>query len=401
MDTKKKITFTYYAAFIALGLVVGMLGPSLPSFAKNTASNFSQLSTLFIFSSLGFMAGSFLSGLFLQKLEGHKVLAVVLVLLAAGIISLPVVQSLWVLVFLLFLLGICQANLDVGQNTLIMWLHGDRVAPYMNGLHFFFGLGSFFAPLLIAQSLRLTGKINASFWMMGLIILLPVIFLLRLPSPTLENSPRDAASQAGKTPLLLIIFLILFFFGFVGAENTFGNWLFTYALKVGSLTAESAAYLTSVYWGMFTFARLAGVFLSRRLSINTMLGINLSGGVISLVILIAFVDSPAALWIGSALHGLLVASTFPTAMNLAERIGAVSSRVTSTIFVFSSLGGMSMPWIAGQWIESSTPVVMMWIVLANFMIPVVMFVLIMLFQRRMKQKKPPLIETILTETIHQ
>lgn len=390
MDQKKKITFIYYLAFIALGLVVGMLGPSLPTFAKNTGTSFSQLSTLFIFSSLGFMAGSFLSGLLLQKLAGHKVLAVVLVFLAAGIASLPLLQSLWVLVFILFLMGICHANLDAGQNTLIMWLHGDKVAPYMNGLHFFFGLGSFFAPLLIAQSLRFTGSIQVSFWVMSLVILLPVFFLLRLPSPTLENIPRDKAKQKIKTPVIYIIFLMLFFFGLVGAQNTFGNWLFSYSIKVSSISAEQAAYLTSIFWGMFTFSRFISIFLARKLSINAMLTLNLSGGVISLLILIFFVNSPAALWIGSAMHGLFVASIFPTAMNLAERVGVVSSRITSLIFVASSLGGMIMPWLAGQWVDSNTPVIIMWIVLANFMIPVITFSLIATLQRRAKQKEPPL-----------
>jgi FHS family Na+ dependent glucose MFS transporter 1 len=310
-------------------------------------------------------------------------------------------QNLWVLVLILFLLGICQAHLDVGENTLIMWLHGNGVAPYMNGLHFFFGLGSFIAPLLIAQSLRINENLNLAFWIMAVVILVPVLFLLRFPAPTLENSPRQNTALAEKTPVALIVFLLLFFLGYVGAEMTLGNWLFTYATKASTMSAEQAAYLTSIFWGVFTFSRLAAVFISKKLSITVMLTGNLAGGAVTLILLILFVNQPTFLWVGAPLHALFIASTFPTAMNLAEQIGAVSSRVTSLIFIVASLGGMISPWIAGQWIESATPVVIIWIVLANFMIPIVMFGLITLFQQRRKQKKPPLTEATLTGNLNQ
>lgn len=401
MDQKKKITFVYYLAFIALGLITGMLGPSLPTFAKNTGTTFSQLSTLFIFSSLGFMSGAFIAGTLLKKFDGHKVIAVVLVLLAIGIASLPLLQNLWVLILILFLLGICQAHLDVGENTLIMWLHGNQVAPYMNGLHFFFGLGSFIAPLLIAQSLRVNENLNFAFWIMSAVILIPVLFLLRFPPPTLETSPRSKTALSEKTPVALIVFLLLFFLGYVGAEMTLGNWLFTYATKVSTMGAEQAAYLTSVFWGVFTFSRLAAVFISKKLSTTVMLTGNLVGGAVTLILLILFVNQPNFLWVGSVLHALFIASTFPTAMNLAEQIGAVSSRVTSLIFIVASLGGMISPWIAGQWIESATPVIIIWIVLANFTISIVMFGSIIVFQQRRKQKKPPLTEASLTGNLNQ
>jgi FHS family Na+ dependent glucose MFS transporter 1 len=73
---------------------------------------------------------------------------------------LPVIQNLWLLVGLIFLIGIMQSSIDVGENTLMVWLHGNKVAPFMNGLHFSFGIGSFTAPLIIAQSLKGTQAIN-------------------------------------------------------------------------------------------------------------------------------------------------------------------------------------------------------------------------------------------------
>ena len=36
------------------------------------------------------------------------------------------------------------------RNPLLVWVHGDEVGPAMNGLHFFFGVGAFLSPIIIA-----------------------------------------------------------------------------------------------------------------------------------------------------------------------------------------------------------------------------------------------------------
>ena len=44
-------------------------------------------------------------------------------------------------------------------NTLLVWVHPARVGPVMNALHFFFGLGAFLSPILIAWAMRGTGDL--------------------------------------------------------------------------------------------------------------------------------------------------------------------------------------------------------------------------------------------------
>ena len=366
-NQKKVITAVYFLSFIALGLVAGALGPSVPSFAKNTTSEFNKISSMFVFSSLGYIAGAYLAGILFQKFPGNKVLAVVLVCMSAGIALLPIVQSLWILVALILLVGITQSNLDVGENALIVWLHGSKVAPYMNGLHFFFGLGSFIAPLIIAQSLKGTQTINLAFWIFAILILLPVPFLLKLDSPKnpelepplLDTPTRPKASRA------TIALLIIFFLFFSGAEITFSNWIYTHSLKTGFTNIETAAYLTSTYWGAFMFGRLLGIFLSRHLSNRLIIWFDMLGGIVSLVCMLIFPNSAAVLWIFSGFFGLFVATGFPTGMNLAEEINAVTARITSLIFIASSVSVMISPWIVGQFIERPNNQALIWVVLIN------------------------------------
>jgi len=386
LQQKHTLSIFYFLIFTSLGLLTGIMGPSLPTFAKNTTATLSQLSTLFIFSSLGFMAGAYLSGLLLQKMDGHLLLVISITVLATGVALLPVIRSLWILVGLLFLLGIIQGSLDVGENTLLIWLHGNQVAPFMNGLHSFYGIGSFVAPLFIAQSLRFSASINPAFWIISVIILFPALFLWRFPAPQINSSAGVAERSNQKQPLWLILFLLFFFFGYAGAEITFGNWIYTYSIKMGFNNAEQAAYLTSLFWGIFTLSRLLSIFVAKKLSSKTILTINLCGGTAALVLMIVFANQAFALWVGTAMFSFFIASTFPTAMNLAGELGAVSSKITSLIFVFSSFSGMITPWLTGQWIEGPNPVITLWFVLADFLLAIVMFGLITIFQKSSKQK---------------
>lgn len=384
MSQKRLTTLVYFWAFISLGLIAGLLGPSLPSFAENTGSTLRQLSNLFILSALGYLLGSYLAGQLLSKISGHKIMLAALIFIGLGTALLPVIRSLWVLVILFFIIGLAQSNLDVSENTLLIWLHGKAVPPYMNGLHFFFGLGSFIAPFFIAQSIRLTNSLNTAFWVMAVIMLVPVFLILRLPSPTAPviNSQSSAESKY-RTPTLLVVLLVLFFFGFVGAEVTFGTWIYTYTLENGFGDAVQSAYLTSAFWGAFTIARLVNVVFSRWISVTNMLWITLSGSLISLSLLIFWPDSKIALWIAILGFGFFIATIFPTAMNFAESLNAVSSKVTSLFFVSASLSSMFSPWIVGQWFASRGPQVMVFVVIGNILLGLIFYSIIRSYQKRL------------------
>ncbi len=368
-NQKTFLTVIYFLSFISLGLITGSLGPAIPSFAENTASNLREVSSLFIFSSLGYLAGSFMAGILFHRIPGNRILFIVLIMMGVGIGLIPVIRSLWLLVGILFLIGIAQSNLDVGENTLLIWLHGSKVAPYMNSLHFFFGLGSFIAPLIIAQSLRRTEMINLSFWVMAALIVLPAPLLLRLDSPANPDfviPPTDSIEKARpKAGKGIIVLLVLFFLFFTGAELTFANWIYTYSIESGFTNAETGAYLTSAFWGSFMLGRFLGIGLSRKLTNLQIMWIDVLGGILSLIIILILSDSPIALWICSIAYGFFIATGFPTGINLAEELNAVSSRITSYLFIAASIASMTSPWIVGQFIESRGPLVLIWVVLTN------------------------------------
>jgi FHS family Na+ dependent glucose MFS transporter 1 len=350
-------TAAYYLSFITLGLILSIQGPSLPALAQHTGSRLDQISLIFVFGSLGYMAGSYFGGRGYDRWPGHRFMSVSVLVTAAMAALIPVVPTLWLLLLVMFMLGLANGTLDVGCNTLLQWVHGDKVGPFMNGLHFFFGVGSFIAPLLLARFLSMTQQIHWAFWSISLISLPLAAWLWTLPDP--HQPARMEAGSAPPIPVLPVVLIVLSFFVYVGAELGFGNWIYTYALTLGLGTTITAAYLTSAFWGFFTVGRLLGVWISTRLRSYTILLIDLAGCLASLGLIILGRESVALLWAGSIGLGLFMASIFPTMLIFAGERMHVSGKITGWCLVGSGLGGMFMPWLIGQIFVTAGPPTMM------------------------------------------
>lgn len=179
----KAATIGYYVAFIGLGLISASLGPTLPGLAEQTRTDLGEISFLFTTRATGYMLGSLLGGRLYDLLRGHPVMAGSLALMGLGMFMVPTTPILWLLALLLFLVGLGEGAVDVGGNTLIVWIHRSRVGPYMNGLHFFFGLGAFISPLVVAWAIVWSGEIRWAYWLLAAGVIPIVIGLLRLASP--------------------------------------------------------------------------------------------------------------------------------------------------------------------------------------------------------------------------
>jgi fucose permease len=63
-----------------------------------------------------------------------------------------------------------------------------------------------------------------------------------------------------------------------------------------------------------------------------------------------------------------MASIFPTAIALVERRTHLDSKTTRWFFVGASIGGMTLPWLAGNLFEHIGPQAAMLAILADFLI---------------------------------
>ena len=340
------LTAAYYAASILMGLATAIEGPSLPTLARHTSSPLDRISLIFVVESFGYLLGSLTGGRAYDRLPGHRVMTVMLAMILCAAVVFPLAPALWILLVAGLIMGLGKGSLDVGCNTLLQWEHGDRVGPFMNGLHFSFGVGSFLAPILLAQVLSLTHEIYWAFWIMAMLCVPLAVWLWVLPAPA---ASRHAANHDdAPVPFLPVALIVLAFFLYVGAEIGFGNWIYTYSITLRLADTITAAYLTSAFWGLFTLGRLLGVWISTRARSRMILFFDFAGSLLSLALIRLASGSVLMLWVGSIGLGLSTASVFPTMIMLAGEKLRVTGTVTGWFLVGAGAGGMLLPWLIGH-----------------------------------------------------
>jgi len=348
-------TIGYYAGFLCIGLAASVIGPTLPGLAANTHSQLSQISILFTVRSVGFLMGALAGGRIYDHLPGHPVLVIGLLGMSLTIALAPTIPLLWLLVLVFLLLGLAESMVDVGTNTMLPWLHHENVAPYMNGLHFFFGLGALLSPIVVAQVVLLSGDITWAYWLLALIMLPVAAWILPQRSPTTVVKTAVVPTHTRRPNQVMVVLITIFFFLYVGAETSFGGWIYTYALQSNLATITTAAYLTSTFWGSMTVGRLLSIPLANRLRPRHIISLGVVGGLLSTGLLLAWAESPVMMWLGTIGLGFSFAPIFPTTLSLAERNMPVTGKTTGWFFAGASVGGMTLPWLVGQLFDAAGP----------------------------------------------
>jgi MFS transporter, FHS family, Na+ dependent glucose transporter 1 len=375
-------TFAYYSAFIVLGLAGAVTGPTLEGLSRHTRSTVEQISYLFVLRSLGYLIGSFTAGRLYDRVKGHPLMVSVICIMVLAMFLIPLVPLLWLLAGVVMILGIAEGLLDVGGNTLLVWVHREEMKPYMTGLHFFYGLGALVSPIIVGIVLANTSDIYWAYWSLGLLMLLPAMWLARLRSP----QPIVETETAPTKPALPVLIGLIALFGFlyVGAEGSYGGFVSKYTFDMGLQDVAGAAYLASAFWGAITAGRLLSIPLASRFKALAILLADLLLALIGMALVLAFPGSLAVLWVGTLLVGLGMASVFPTMLILAEQYMTITGRITSWFFVGSSLGGMTLPWVIGQLYAPVGPRVTMMAITTNLVLDLVILGVIILYSRRIR-----------------
>lgn len=345
-------TAGYYASFIAMGISMSSLGPTLPGLAESTQASISAISILFTARGLGGLAGSVAGGRLYDHLRGNRVMAMMIIAMAGLTALTPFVPLLWLLAAALFVTGAVQGVLNIGGNALLVWLHGEKVGPFMLILHFCFGFGTFLTPIIIAQFLNIQGGLLWTYLLLA-VLMLPSAAIAFFPSPT---SPVKGTALSGVKPDPVLIALVSCVLGlYSGSATAFGGWIFTYALEMDLTNQTNAAYLTSLFWGALTLGRLAAIPLSIRFKPQVILRADFVGALISLVAMLLWPGSLAAVIVTCAGLGFALASIYPTTMSFSGQIMTLSGQVTGLFSIGTSLLSMLIPWIIGQFFESIGP----------------------------------------------
>lgn len=380
-------TAGYCLAYISLGLVLSSLGPTLLGLAENTRSQVHQISYLFAGRISGHLLGSLWGGRLYDRLSGHMLLAAALFSLVVTMMLVPLIPYLPLLVAVMWVLGLAGGVTDVGVNILLVWVHRASVGPFMNALHFAFGMGAFIGPIIIGQVLARSGELSRAYWLLALLIVPSILWLLALPSPSIQAG-ADEAGPAGRINYRLLGLIVFFFFLYGGAEIGFGSWIFSYAVALNLTSEANAAYLTSGFYGALTAGRLLVIPIAAHLRPRTILLIDLAGCLLGLAVMLVWPTSLPAVGTGTMILGLSMASVFPVTLSFAGRRMRMTGKTTSFFLAGASCGGMSMPWLIGQLFESIGPQVAIGITAANVVVGLGVLIVLVVYSNRIVALTP-------------
>jgi fucose permease len=361
-DTRKLTRWRnvyYFAAFVALGMAVALIGPALNTLAANAGVSLTAISAIFVVIAIGRAAGSLTSGWLLDKFPSHPIIAGAFVLCVLSMVPTPFVRSLWLLMALIAVFGFAINVVDVAINTSLIRAYGGKVGPAMNALHATFGIGGAVAPLLIGFSLGRGAGVTLAYLITALCVAPFALWVLRFASP-----PRAALTGSVQRPAatsVQLALLCVLFFSMVGAELLILQWTYNLGVAIGLSPESGAAWLGSAGWWIYAAMRFASIAIALRVKPRAMFACSITGVLVSSGLLaFALIGAPnlPLVWVAVLGYSMSISVAFPTVLTWTSTELDLSGKQTGVLFASGNVGAMLFPWLIGQVFESWGPIAM-------------------------------------------
>ncbi|XP_019620608.1 PREDICTED: major facilitator superfamily domain-containing protein 4A-like isoform X2 [Branchiostoma belcheri] len=141
-------TFTYCSVFLSFGMCVAFLGPTLLDLGCLTRSSLGDMTWAFFAQSLSLLVGSTFGGLLVERFSGNPTLLVAVVTVGVTLSVIPLCRSLWILTMVLAIMGVAMGCIDTVANVQLIRIYSHDVSPFLQALHFCYGLGAFISPMV-------------------------------------------------------------------------------------------------------------------------------------------------------------------------------------------------------------------------------------------------------------
>nr|XP_033793415.1 sodium-dependent glucose transporter 1 isoform X2 [Geotrypetes seraphini] len=363
-------------------MAIAVLGPTFPDLASNVHNNVGNISYIFVGRSLGYLGGSVVGGILFDCMNHHLLLGLSMLWTAVGLYAIPWCGQAISLTAIMAVVGISMGFLDTGGNVVILNTWAEQAGPHVQALHFSFALGAFVAPILAKLSLEFLSATDdagssstkaqtpvdhgplstklfelmksgsmLSYIVIGTYILLVSLLLLILYSSCSPSQEKLKTSlekqQAAKYHHVILFLLFLFFFCYVGTEVAYGSYIFTYAKTHVKMLESPAAGLNSVFWGTFAMIRGFAICFATCLYPGTMIILSVIGCTLSSLVLVLFSKHITLLWVGTAVYGASMATTFPSGISWVKQYTTIGGKSASFFVVGAALGEMVIPAVVG------------------------------------------------------
>jgi fucose permease len=361
--TNKAIIFCFFClAFVANGILSVLPSSSLTILAIDTHVALSTAGLVFTVTALGSIIPVFISTLLVKKVGTKNMILTGLGGLILASILIPTTGSFNIWLIAQLIDGMSSGLITVGLSMALTFNFKEALGEKMNILYGSAGLGSLLAPLMLANTLSLTGKIFPAFLLVSMVSGLSVVFLVLAlfadrPEESMEVRNEQFSSEQSvslpatnlfKNPVIWFTALQILFY--VGTESGFSNWLVTAISQGSHIALVSATPAATLFWVGLTVGRMViAQVMKRNLITEThALYLSFSGGGISSLCVILSIQQPLICFAASLFLGTFLGPIFPSLQTIATRRFEQSAAFISSIVLFSTgLAGMTVPMSIG------------------------------------------------------
>eukprot|EP00073_Rattus_norvegicus_P032771 XP_006256601.2 PREDICTED: sodium-dependent glucose transporter 1A isoform X1 [Rattus norvegicus] len=328
-------TAVLYAAFLGLGMSVAILGPTFQDLAENVNRNISNLSLIFVGRATGFLCGTTIGGILFDHMNQFFLLGASMVATTVTLYLIPFCKTAVLLIITMSAFGASVGVVDTGETDLQE--PNLEKPPSVVEVQF---------PCFVDDMNLLWAYAS-----IGTYVLVVSVFLFALFCEKRSKQKKSSASaqevRRAKYHRALLCLLFLFFFFYVGAEITYGSYVFSFATTHVGMEESEAAGLNSIFWGTFAACRGLAIFFATCLRPGTMIVVSNIGSLASSFFLVLFDKSPLCLWIATSVYGASMATTFPSGISWIEQYTTLTGKSAAFFVIGAALGEMAIPAVIG------------------------------------------------------
>ncbi len=349
---KNASKWVQYIGFIAVGLIVNIIGPLLPAIRADISINYSQGGLLLSVQFVGMLITSLIGGYLIDRTGKRPFMLAGSTMLIIGLLGSMLSNSFIFLYTLNLITGFGYGIYEVGINALCADTSEENKGSNMNFVHFFYGVGAIVAPILAWVCTEYLGNWRYCF---GLALIPPVIVGILLLKNGIEehktgnNMDKQVYSKASSpihSPFLWTAGLAMFFY--VGVEVSTGGWITVYWSTLVPKNTVPASFTASLFWFSLTVGRLVSGKIADRIGLSNYL-MAAASGTLLLSVLWSILPIGGLTLVIVALLGFLCSGQFPTAMAIATaHFPGKSGMAAAFISVSAGLSGFFIPSAVGQ-----------------------------------------------------
>jgi FHS family Na+ dependent glucose MFS transporter 1 len=421
---KTVVLLSWYMAFGTLG---GIIGPTLLDLRQQVQTSLTMVSYCLTARAAGNAIGAVISksqallssvfcfivvffystvGLIYPKVNFQVALVLCLLYSTGFVCYIPYIKSAPILLAVFAVNQIGMGALESGTNMFMLHLWGKEVTPFLQALHFMYGVGAMISPVIAVPFLvekeeeidLHTENMNQTaveevfhpedinlvppYCIVAAVLALNAVFALivwrmspetpahpsrdtqSMPETFKEKESSDTRSITTVWKIIVIILTLFFLHIYLGLEISFGSFMTAFAVKSGlGLSKADGAHLTTLFWSTFTLFRIITLMYLEKVGSEINIFMSLFAVLVANVILVPFgTTSVPMLWTGTAIIGIGLSSVYACTYGFLEEYFPLSPLVSALMTVSGILGEFVFPVVISSFIDDD-PMIVMWVTL--------------------------------------